>query len=63
MDAYEGDRSMMSIIKWVLSDLFKRKEEFEPDSVDYETCEKNIDTALKAAKRCEQDTYNEFKDK
>lgn len=55
--------SMMSIVKSVLSDLFKRKEEFEPDSVDYETCEKYIDTALKAAKRCEQDTYNEFKDK
>ncbi|HBC3454387.1 TPA: hypothetical protein KDY47_003240 [Vibrio parahaemolyticus] len=53
---------MMSIIKSVLSDLFKRKVEFEPGSVDYEACEEQIDTALKAAKRCEQDTYNEFKE-
>lgn len=54
---------IFSIIKRALVDSFRRKEECEPGSQDYKNCEETIDTALKAAKRCERETYEEFKDK
>lgn len=55
--------SAMSIIKRVLIDAFRRKDEFEPDSQDYKTQEDFIKAALENAKVCEPETYEEFKDR
>ncbi|MEZ8325523.1 hypothetical protein AB6D00_18375 [Vibrio cyclitrophicus] len=52
--------SIFSIVKLALEDLVKRKDEYAEQPEDYEERKK---TFLAAAKRCDKDTYEEYKDK
>ncbi|QPK06488.1 hypothetical protein [Vibrio kanaloae] len=51
---------IFSIFKLALQDLVKRKDEYAEQPEEYEVRKK---TYLAAAKRCDKDTYEEYKDK